>query len=414
MNKHLENEKISLWLFLTIWLVYSLVYMTKTNYSATIAAIVNEGFLTKANSGAISAGFYLTYGIGQICGGLAADKFSPYKLIFFGVIGTCICNIAMLIYQSFVPMLIIWSINGIVQFGIWPAIVKLITTNLVAIHRNKALIYVSLSSVFGSILSYAVAAIVNKWQQSFIISAITMAIIAVIWFIVSKTCVRNLIDDKPEKESAETSNKDRYSFASIYISSGLIFILIASISRSILDIGIKTWFPTMIMETYKSVSPSFASALAIILLVFNALGVFATRLIYPKHVKNIVLTSGIILLISMPFLLALTQIGTVRVGWIVILLTVMTTLLTFASPFVGVIFASKFTFCGKSATVSGLLNAMAAFGAVLSNYGYGYIAGKYSWYVTILVWIALMLFTIAMLFIALPFWKRFSKIIKIK
>ena len=83
MNVLFEKERASTKLFLASFIMYLMVCMVKSNYTASIAYIVNEGIFTKTDSGLISASFYLVYGLGQLLGGGLSDRFSPYKVIKF-------------------------------------------------------------------------------------------------------------------------------------------------------------------------------------------------------------------------------------------------------------------------------------------------------------------------------------------
>ena len=48
--------------------MYSIVYMTKNCFNAALADIVNEGILTKSQTGSITAAFYIVYAPLQIVG----------------------------------------------------------------------------------------------------------------------------------------------------------------------------------------------------------------------------------------------------------------------------------------------------------------------------------------------------------
>ena len=77
VHMHLENKKISRRFFWLLWLLYAVVYMTKSCYSAAMASIVSEGILTKSQTGLINAAFYGVYAPLQIVGGIFADKYNP-------------------------------------------------------------------------------------------------------------------------------------------------------------------------------------------------------------------------------------------------------------------------------------------------------------------------------------------------
>lgn len=85
VNIHLENRLKSRDFFIFLWLMYSIVCMTKNCFGSAMAQIVSEGVLTKTQTGLISGVFYLVYAPLQVVGGILADKYSPEKLIKIGL-----------------------------------------------------------------------------------------------------------------------------------------------------------------------------------------------------------------------------------------------------------------------------------------------------------------------------------------
>ncbi len=88
MNKmHINDHKTSFRLFIYVWLMYAVVYMTKNCFSDAMASIVSEGIMTKSQTGLITALFYLAYAPLQIVGGRLADRWRPDMLIVIGLLG---------------------------------------------------------------------------------------------------------------------------------------------------------------------------------------------------------------------------------------------------------------------------------------------------------------------------------------
>ena len=68
-RKYVADHRYSGLLFVLVFMMYSLVYMTKNCYSAAMASIVDAGIMTKSQTGLIAACFYLVYAPFQIIGG---------------------------------------------------------------------------------------------------------------------------------------------------------------------------------------------------------------------------------------------------------------------------------------------------------------------------------------------------------
>ena len=92
INVHLENRKESRIFFAFIWIMYSLVYTTKSCFSAALVFIKQEGVLTLTQISFIMAMFYTVYAPLQVVGGIFADKYSPERMITVSLIGSAAAN----------------------------------------------------------------------------------------------------------------------------------------------------------------------------------------------------------------------------------------------------------------------------------------------------------------------------------
>ena len=151
--------------------MYAIVCMTKNCYNGAMASIVDEGILSKSQTGFISAMFYLTYTPLQIFGGGFCDRYSPEKLIKYSLLGAAVANVVIYFNHNYYVMLAAWMLNGIVQFAVWPATFKIISSQLVRSDRKLMAFYISMSGTAGLVLSYFVAAIVTVWEHNFSLSA---------------------------------------------------------------------------------------------------------------------------------------------------------------------------------------------------------------------------------------------------
>lgn len=411
---HLENEKTSWLAFLACFVGYTIICMTKNTYSAAIAAIVETGLFTKASAGIINACFYFFYGVSQFVGGYLADRISPFKIILIGLLGSLLANAGMAVAHSFGMMLAIWSFNGVIQFGVWPAIVKILSSVLLKEHRSKAMAYISVCYPTGTILSYLAAMGVLKyrtWPALFVVSVIAL-LLAILFFLYVMHRVRTeSVPSQPVSKQTEEKTEKKVpvlSAKSMLFSSGLILIFVPSLVRCMLDIGLKSWVPTMIMESY-SISPSFASLLTTILLITNLFGIFIAVRLYPKYCKNLALAIGLLFLASLPLILLLLLNGKIMVVVIVLLLAIMTTFMTAAGHLLGINLPAAFGAYKKIGTVAGIINAFACFGCMLANFIYGYTAEYFGWNVTILIWAGIALLAFLFCLAAMPLWKRFTE-----
>lgn len=415
-----HTEKASCLIFCASFVIYSVISMTKSAYAASIASIIGEGLFNKSQAGTINAGFYLFYGAAQLLGAKYVDKISPVSLIYTALAGTLFSTIGMSVSNNFYMMLIFWSFCGLIQFAIWPAVLRIISEYLLPEHKTQAMTYISFSYCVGMLINYLAASVVlsvARWNLLFVLFSVILVFCLVLWKWVIKSTKeevneiikinQNLIARAlKEKEQKHGALKENIKLLKLLISSGVIFLLIPTLIRTALDAGLKSWVPTMIVENYP-VSESFASMLTTILVFVNLSGVVLVNYFYPKYIKNECLGYALCFLVALPFTALLLLTGKVPVFVVVALLCVVTTMMYAGHQLVNVIIPSRFAKYNKTGAVASTLNAVASFGAVIANIAFGALA-EHGWSGTILSWSILALTAFVFCLIATLIWKNFK------
>ncbi len=397
-------------IFTACWLSYAAISMGKSVYSASMASMIAEGLFTKSYSGIINSGFYLLYGGAQLIGGKLIDKISPMIWINVSLIGTALSMLGMAFARGFLPMLIIWSIDGLLQFAIWPAIVRVIAEYVLPSQKKKAMTLISFSYCAGMLASYLCGSVVLSfahWSVFFLVAAVILGGFSVYWIIASRSALKYLSRDNKENNEIEEKKGDAPK-KNVIISSGLFLLFVPSFFRTCLDLGLKSWVPTMIMESY-DVSASFANALTTILVLINLSGVFFCTWLYPKIVKNAAVGFGICFAAALPMTVLLLFTGNIPVIVVVLLLSGLTTMMYAGHQFNNVIIPMFFAKYHKEGSIAGILNAIASFGAVAATFGFGYLADNFGWTGTIISWIVITAAALVFCLSASPAFGRFTK-----
>ena len=413
--EQIKKEKASRMLFLVCWIVYAIVCMTKNAYSASMVSIIGEGFLTKSLAGTINASYYVFYGGAQLVFVKLVDKISPVKLINMSLIGAVISMCGFAAADNFYVMLVLWSLTGLLQFAIWPAVIRIMSEYLVPEHRGKAMIYIAFAYCTGMLANYGAASVILKfsnWRMIFNVFLIILVVTFVLWLIVSGKTIRLLEENvaKFKKISDKVSENKQKTTGSwkIFLSSGIIVLLVPSFIRTMMDMGVKSWVPTLMSESY-NISASFSSALTTALLLVNLSGIYIVNFVYPRFVKNEATCFALCFVFALPFTLLLLLTGKIPVLVAALLLTIVTTLMYSGHQLINVIIPSKFASMNLSGGVASILNAVASFGAVVASFGYGYLAEHYTWTVTILCWSIMAVIAAVFSFVAAGPWNRFLK-----
>lgn len=409
----LNSRKASIIILLSLMISYTFLCMTRNCFSSAMVFIVDEGLLTKFQTGVISALFYVAYSIMQIFGGVITDKFSPERFITVGLLGAALSNIVIYFNQNYIVMLIAWSFNAAMQFGVWPAVFKITSTFLREDMREKSLFIATLASPAGVVSSYAVAAIVSSaWQLNFMISAVGLVVFAILWEITVKAVnplVTETFVEAPELEKKEEKGSNGVSLMRIILESGLVTVIFVVFLRAMFDFGIKGMTPTMINESYEAVTPVLATVMNIVVLVAGVLGIFLAHFIYPRFIKNEAVALLLFFGISLPLTAVCLFVGKLDYRLMVVVLALIVMAMNACALFTTSYIAARFNKYGKGATVAGILNASASLGIVLANTLFPGLADLVGWYYTVLVWVIMMGVALAFTVAFVPFWTRFLK-----
>lgn len=409
-NVHFENKSISRRFFWFMWVMYSIVYMTKSCFSAAMASIVFEGVMTKSQTGLIVSAFNLVYAPLQLLGGTFADKYDPEKLIKIGLIGGGIANLIIFFNQSYYLVLVVWISNAVIQFALWPSVFKIVSTQIVKEDRKNATYYISFGTTVGLFLAYFVAAFLPSWQYNFLVSAIFLFIFAIVWHIVTKNLENYMIADKKsdEVEQKETENIEDISTLKLFLFSGFAIVIVLCFIRTLVENGIKTLASTMLMESYENVSPLIGNMLNLFIIASGIIGsIIVKEFLYPKRIKSAPTGVAIMFCVSLGCSVALLFLGKANIYLVVASMCIISGCLT--AVFLLFSYCNlRFAKFGKSGVAAGVMNASSSFGIVFSGYGVTIIAEKFGWIAVSILFFVLTAVSIVLALMVIPLWKRFK------
>lgn len=415
MRGYLEDERASRLLFVGIWLVYMITCLTRNTYASAMSAIVSDGLFTKSATGTINAAFYLFYGSVQFLGGYLSDRISPFTILSVGLFGALVCNAVMASTESYTVMLITWSLNGICQFGVWPATLKIITSVLKKEHRKSASLYISVCMCTGGILSYFAAMILLRhfnWPSLFFLSSFLLAAVTVMWIAVTVKTKKKLITAPSPDEIKGSASSQKQTPSGIPVFrlmaiSGFFLLILPSTIRAILDNGVKSWVPTMMMESY-GITPAISSMIAALVLLINISGVWLTNKLYPRLCSNASLITGFFFLAALPLFALLLFIGRLPILITILLLFASTTAMYSINQLMNIEIPAAFGIYNRTGTIAGINNAFGSFGIMLGNLLFGFLADYSGWTAVIVSWLIFAALSMACCFAAAPLWKRFT------
>ena len=165
-------------------LMYMVSYITRINYGAIISEMVNDTGYSKSMLSMALTGSFITYGAGQIISGFLGDRFSPKKLLSFGLGLSILMNLTVPFCQNPYQMLGVWCVNGFAQSFMWPPLVRLMTHYLSMEDYSKVSVKVSWGGSFGTLVVYFLSPVLIQWlgwKSVFFFSAAAGAVMLCVW-----------------------------------------------------------------------------------------------------------------------------------------------------------------------------------------------------------------------------------------
>lgn len=405
---HLENKSVSKRFFWILWVMYAVVYMTKSCYSAAMASIVHEGVFTKSQTGLITAAFYFVYAPLQILGGIFADRYNPERMIKIGLVGSGIANLIIFCNQNYYVMLLAWIFNAVVQFALWPALFKIISSQLENDHRIKGIYYITFSSICGLLMAYVVAAIVPRWQHNFAISAGGLFLFGFIFHVACNWVEKYMVPDTQERQNGGKTVESKTPTWKLFWASGFLLMVVVAAVRTIVENGVKTLSATMLMESYEHISPSLGNMLNTLIIVAGVVGVaIVNQFIYPRLIRDEAIATVILVGAAMIPILVMILLGKAPVFVMVASLCIAAAILSGINLIMSRCSAS-FVKYGKNGLASGIANAAASVAIMIQSYGTTYVADYAGWKMVVWLYTALLGGGILCAAVAVPLWRRFK------
>ncbi len=399
---YITDKKKSLAVFLAVFGLYTLVYMTKNCFSAAMAAIVDTGMLTKFQTGMVTAVFYALYAPLQPVGGLLADRRNPTTLITVGLLGGALANGAIYFFPYYPVMLVAWGVNAVVQLGVWPGIFRIIATQLHPAHRQQATFLIAFSTPGGLMLSFLVAALLPRWQANFALSAIVLCLLAGGFWLIC----RSLTFDN-HAENHATPAAVAMSTARLYRRSGFMLIVGYVALRTLVEMGVKTLSATMLAESYDAVTPAAGNMVGALIILAGIMGTVGVHRLLCRTQHNEMTVTLWLLVLCIP-LLALGCFITLPLGSLTLVLCIVTAALS-GTHYLLMRATLRFAKYGKSGFVAGLTNGAASLGIILQSAVTTSLADQHGWQAVWFSWLALISVCVCLVALALPKWCPFCK-----
>ena len=395
----LQDKKQIRNLGILLSVVYMVSYITRINFGAIISEIERDTGIARSLLSMSVTGSFITYGAGQVVSGMLGDRFSPKKLICFGLGLTILMNTTIPFCTSPYAMLAAWCVNGFAQSLMWPPMVKIMAGLMSDQDYQKTVVTVSCGSSVGSILVYLLSPViiaVFHWKAVFWICAGCGGIMLLIWHCFGM--------DVSTKKQEKTQQKQTAQYTLLF-SPMMLSIMVATMLQGMLRDGVTTWMPSYISETY-NLSNIISILTGVCLPLFSILCFSLASRVYKSIFHNPVLCAGVIFGVGTAAALGVSLLSGRSAFASVLFSALLTGSMHGVNLMLVAMVPAYFKKTGNISTASGVVNACTYVGSAISTYAIALLSEKAGWSVTLLLWIGIAALGAGLCFAVVKPWKQ--------
>lgn len=369
---------------------YFVSYLTRVNFAAVIAAIIQAGDIDKNSAGLVTTLGFITYGVGQLVSGWLGDRINPKKLMVAGFATTIAMNCLIPACPNGAAMCIVWAFNGFAQSFMWPPMVKIMSSAMDTDDYNKGCVVVSWGSTIATILIYLISPVIISlagWRWVFFIYSGVGVVIASVWYLKITSIEKKCSIVYPMHKKSKSGEK-----MSIRISIPLlVIVMLAIMLQGSLRDGVTTWVPTFVSEAF-NLGSEVSILSSVIIPIFGLVSLQMTSVIYNKLGKKPFKAAGLFFvcaIISATVLTLFTDASVIlTVGMSAIIVACMHGINLILVCFLPAALADD----GNVSTLSGVLNFMTYVGSAASTYGFALLSTHFGWGGTVVSWLVITFF----------------------
>lgn len=380
--KNSDTKKLTL----TCSAAYFVSYLTRNNFAAVLAAIIQAGDIDKTSAGLVTTLGFITYGVGQLISGWLGDRINPKKLMFIGFLMTAAMNFMIPVCPDGRFMCVVWALNGFAQSFMWPPMVKIMRTAMTEDDYDRGCVSVSAGSTLATILIYLISPIIIRlwsWRGVFIINASVAVLMSVLWM----TRVTAIEKSAEITYTLKTgANKRKKSKINVGIPL-LLCVMLAIILQGSMRDGVTTWIPTYVAEVFR-LDSSISILSGVIIPLFGLASFKVASFIYNKSGKKPYLCAGILFAAAAVCTAVLRIFPDVSAIFTVVLSAIIVAAMHGINLILICYLPAVIADEDNVSALSGTLNFMTYVGSAASTYGFAVLSDKYGWSGTVTSWIA--------------------------
>ena len=378
-------------LFWICWAVYFCSYLGRLNYSSVMNELIGP-VLTKAQAGWVNTAFLIAYAVGQLVNGIVAEKVSPHWFAAAGAMGSGLVNILFACARSFWSMLLLRLLTGFFMSMLWPSILCAMVRLMQQDDKIHGTVNITSSMAAGTLVSYALSAVLLRWfpwGSAFLVPGGLLILSGLLWLIKYPGIARTAIVPEKEFNAVPRADGPAMPLTELMVIPAFFIAIVPAILHGAIKDGVTAWVPTYVCEVFGK-STSFSALVSALLPLFNLTGAYLAQYAYKKAEENTFKGSAAFFGLAALVLVFMLTAGKGNLLLTMLCFAIITSSMMAVNVLLINLLPLQFGEYGRSATVSGCLNAIAYGGSALASGMIGVLSSAYGWNATVASWLILM------------------------
>lgn len=405
------DTKIGSRLFLLCWLMYTVSYLGRYNFSGVMNEMIKNGGFTAATAGAVATSYFAMYGAGQLVHGMLGQRVSPFRMMLVGIIAGGAANLLMPLCAVWQLAAAVWAFNGFAQAMAWPAIIRIIADIMPPQQRERACIHICSSVTAGTLAAYGLTVICLQrlnWQAAFTVAGVLMFVAAVLWLRLACPIGKRLqMACEPVYVKNSGAKKGSQNLFKPMALSGALVMLLPIAAHGMMRDGISTWIPVYLTDCF-SITTSGAILVTMLLPVINLSGAYIADFVN-RRLKNEAATAGVFFCVAAVAILGLIFLPAYSALVSALLFSVVTASMCAVNTMLVNLLPVKLGKNGGGTFYAGVTNSSAYFGGAASSLMIAAVLGFGGWREVNFLWCGIGIISAAVCFICAKPWARFFK-----
>lgn len=385
MNLFKNNEiRNAVFLGIMCSISYLGCYFARNVLSVVSPQMMESTIYTVEFIGALSTGYMVTYGFGQLVNGRIGDLIKAKYLVGGGLFFAGVCNLLLPFLKAPFSIVAIYSMSGFFLSMLYAPIMRAVSENTLPIYATRCSLGFSVASFLGAPLASLVA-LLFAWKKAFIACGIILLLLGLFSFIFFIVFEKKGIVTYKEAQKASYRKID----IKVLLERSIVKFTLTAVLTGIVRTSVIFWIPTYLTQ-YLGLSEQAAAIVFIVVTLSQSVAPFIhIMVIYDLFLKRnseqmlLLMFAASAISFALMFFVSNTLLN-------IFFLTMAVVTACGSDSIVFSIYCPSLKDTGMVSTVSGFVDAMSYAGAALANVLFSNAIMDIGWNRLIWIWAGFM------------------------